>query len=401
MSTASWRKNTAVIDTLAQHPYQFSFKQAVRVIERSNNYNDMVEVSAIQSVGRFMPPLSECIRFTSRQSLSFPSSEISSVEPLYQDNKENNQWKMELNFIGLTGSNGVLPYHYTETVLKRLKVKDKTISEFFNLFNHRTASLFYQSSVKYFAPLEYERCRLTQRNNTQSSNGQSVNTQSSNTQSVDIQSGQTKKSTRNQAKTQTDNFTKMLLALVGLGTDNLTDRLYTKDESLLRYAGLLSSSVRSASGLKQILESHFELPVEIKEFVGQWQPLIDDVRTRMPLNGAAGQNNQLGRTVMLGKSGFFAQGKINIILGPLTAKQLQKFTPQTPHLKALDELVRLYLGFEQDYSFILRTLKKELPSQVSFASKNKPILGWTSWLSSKSISSEHDNSVVDIPISVR
>jgi type VI secretion system protein ImpH len=368
MSTASWRKNTAVIDKLAQQPYQFSFKQAVRLIERSNNYNDQIELSADQAVGNFMPPQYECIRFTTRQSLSFPSSEISSVEPLYQDNKHNNQWKMELNFIGLTGSNGVLPYHYTETVLKRLKVKDKTIGEFFNLFNHRTASLFFQSSSKYFAPLEYERNRLIK---------------------------------SNQIKSKTDNFTKMLLSLIGLGTNNLTERLYTKDESLLRYAGLFSSSVRSASGLKQILESHFCLPVEIKEFVGQWQPLIDDVRTKLPLCGADGQNNQLGRTVMLGKKGFFAQGKINIILGPLTAQQLEKFSPQTPHLKALDEIVRLYLGFEQDYSFILRILKRELPINASFNEKNKPILGWTSRLSSKRQTTENNDAVVDIPISAR
>jgi type VI secretion system protein ImpH len=377
MSTASWRKNTAVIDKLAQHPYQFSFKQAVRVIERSNNYNESVEMSAIESVGRFMPPQSECIRFTTSQSLSFPSSEISSIEPLYQDNKENNQWKMELNFIGLTGSNGVLPYHYTETVLKRLKLKDKTVAEFFNLFNHRAASLFFQSSSKYFAPLEYERCRLVNSNKSTSNQNKS------------------------KGKKKKDNFTKMLLSLVGLGTGNLTDRLYTSDESLLRYAGLLSSSVRSASGLKQILESHFALPVEIKEFVGQWQPLIDDVRTKLPYDDGPGQNNQLGRTVMLGKSGFFAQGKINIILGPLTAQQLKKFTPHTPHLKALDELVRLYLGFEHDYSFILRTLKKELPSQASLSVQDKPILGWTSWLSSKPVNTEHGNTVVDIPISAR
>jgi type VI secretion system protein ImpH len=390
MSTASWRKNTAVIDTLVKHPYQFSFKQAVRVIERSNNYNDSVEVSAIESVGRFMPPQSECIRFTTRQSLSFPSSEISSVEPLFQkanSDKYNNQWKMELNFIGLTGSNGVLPYHYSETVLKRLKLKDKTISEFFNLFNHRTASLFFQSSSKYFAPLEYERCRLV---NTRLKSNTNNNTDS--------------KAKTSKSKVKKDNFTKMLLSLVGLGTGNLTDRLYTSDESLLRYAGLFSSSVRSASALKQILESHFALPIEIKEFVGQWQPLIDDVRTRMPYGGAPGQNNQLGRTVMLGKSGYFAQGKINIILGPLTAKQLKKFSPHTPHLKALDELVRLYLGFEHDYSFILRTLKKELPSQASFSgssSQDRPILGWTSWLSSKPVNPEDGNTIIDIPISAR
>ena len=96
-----------------------------------------------------------------------------------------------------------------------------------------------------------------------------------------------------------------------------------------------------------------------------------------------------------------AQGKINIILGPLTAKQLKKFSPHTPHLKALDELVRLYLGFEHDYSFILRILKKELPTKVSFSAQNKPILGWTSWLSSNRPATEDCNAVVDIPISVR
>lgn len=380
MSSARWRKNTPVIDQLAQHPYQFSFKQAVRIIERSNHYNDLLETSSLQAVGRFMPPGSECVRFTARQSLSFPSSEISTVAPLYRDKEDNDQWKMEVNFIGLTGSCGVLPYHYTETVLKRAKVKDNTVAEFFNLFNHRTTSLFLQSSLKYSAPLEYERARLPKNKQAKSSSAK--------------QNGV-------KGKTATDNFTKMLMSLVGLGTEGLTDRLYTKDESLLRYAGLLNSSVKTASGLKQILQSHFELPVQIKEFVGQWQPLIDDVRTMFPMNGAQGQNNQLGRTVMLGKKGFFAQGKIKIILGPLNAEQLKKFTPHTPHLKALDELVRLYIGFEQDYSFVLRTVKSELPTSAGFTKENRPILGWTSFLSSKKNQDQQSDAIVDIPISVR
>ncbi|MFT6986134.1 MAG: type VI secretion system protein ImpH [Psychromonas sp.] len=364
MSSTSWRKNTAVIDRLTEHPHQFSFKQAVRILERSNNYNTINETSAIHSVGGFMPPQSECVRFATRQSLSFASSEISSIKPLYANNKYNNQWKMTVNFIGLTGSQGVLPYHYTETVLKRLKVKDKTIMEFFDLFNHRTASLFFQSSTKYFVPLQYERSRLHN-------------------------------------KSSTDNFTKMLLSLVGLGTKHLGDRLYTKDESLLYYAGLFNSNVRSASGLKQILKSHFSLPVQIKEFVGQWQELIDDVRTRLPIGNGIGQNNQLGKTVMLGKRGWFGQGKINIILGPLSKEQLRKFTPQTPHLKALDELVRLYLGFEHDYSFILRILRKDMPDSVNFANKSSAILGWTSCLSSPSTCTLDPNEIIDISVSAR
>jgi type VI secretion system protein ImpH len=361
MPTPSWRKNTAVVEKLAEHPYQFSFKQAVRVIERSNGFDEITGTTALHAVGTFMPPKSECIRFSSNQSFSFPSAEIYSVKHSAQQLKQNKQWLMDVNFIGLTGSNGVLPYHYTETVLKRLKLKDNSMKAFFDVFNHRATSLFFQASCKYDAPLQYERTRL-------------------------------------QGKKVKDDFTQMLLSLIGLNTDNLRDRLYTNDESLLYYAGLLNSNVRTASGLKQILKSHFSFPVEIKEFVGQWQELIDDVRTRLPSAVSMGQNNQLGRTVMLGKRGWFAQGKINIILGPLDKQQLQKFTPQSPHLKALDEIVRLYLGFEHDYSFRLRIRKKDIPST---SLNSKAILGWTSWLAAQEKTLHDENEMVEIPISAR
>jgi len=359
MSTPSWRKNTAVIDKLTEQPYQFSFKQAVRILERS--YSEPLGKTDLHAVGTFMPPQTECVRFSSNQSLSFPAAEIASIKHSTQQKNQNKQWLMDVNFIGLTGSNGVLPYHYSETVLKRLKLKDDSMKAFFDIFNHRTTSLFFQASSKYDAPLQYERSRL-------------------------------------QGKKVKDDFTQMLLSLVGLNTKYLQERLYTKDESLLYYAGLLSSNVRTASGLKQILENHFSFPVEIKEFVGQWQDLIDDVRTRLPSRSSVGQNNQLGKTVMLGKKGWFAQGKINIIIGPLNKQQLQQFTPQTPHLKALDEMVRLYLGFEHDFSFTLRILKKDIPQS---SINNQAILGWTSWLSSQRKCLDNPNEIIDVPISVR
>lgn len=364
MSTSSWRKNTTVIDKLIAHPYQFSFKQTVRILERANSYDNLINSTATHAVGRFMPPLSECVRFNARQSLSFPSSEISSISYLHKHLDHNKQWKIEVNFIGLTGSQGVLPYHYSEMVLKRLKAKDKNMAAFFNVFNHRTTSLFYQASIKYSATLQYERARLLNKN------------------------GQ-------------DDFTKMLLSLVGLGSKHLTNRLYTKDESILYYAGLLHSQVRSASGLKQILESHFQLPVQIEEFVGQWQELIDDVRTRLPFDGEEGQNNQLGRNIMLGKKGWFAQGKINIILGPLSTSQLKKFTPNTPYLKALNEIVHLYLGFEQDYSFVLQVHKKDMPASTNLTATTGPILGWTTTLGKQKSKYTTPNEIVNIPVSVR
>ena len=274
---------------------------------------------------------------------------------------------MQVNFMGLTGSNGILPYHYSELVLKRLKIKDKSMMNFFDLFNHRLISLFYQASVKYHLPLEHERKKL------HTSSG-----------------------------SDSDSPTRILLALIGLGTNGLDNRLYTKDDSLLYYSGLFTKKVRTSTGLKQIIFNHFSIPVEIREFIGQWQELIDDVRTRLP--GFAiprGQNNQLGKSVMLGRKGWFAQGKIQIILGPLTAQQLHTFAPGTSTLKALNELVKLYINFEHDYDFIMRIRRSDLPGATRLLRAKPPILSWNTWLSSDKNYYGGSNAIVDIPVSAR
>jgi type VI secretion system protein ImpH len=366
MSTTSWRKNTSVIKQLTEHPYDFSFQQAVRLLERSTALRiTQVDKATNKPIARYMPPSSEFVRFNTRQSFSFPASEIASVKATIKDAKIN-QWKMDVNFIGLTGSGGILPYHYTETALKRLKLKDSSMVDFFNIFNHRTTSLFYQASSKYKFPIEYERKRL---NNIESDSK--------------------------------DNYTQALLSLVGFGTRYSTNRLYTKDESIIYYAGLLTKKVRSASGLQQILEHHFSIPVEIKEFIGQWQDLIDDVRTRLPGINNEGQNNCLGRSVMLGRKGWFAQGKVRIILGPLNRNQLHKFAPGKSALKALNEIVRLYIGIDHDYDFIMRINKKDIPERVNLSTNQSAVIGWNTWLSTGTKPVAESAETVDIPVSSR
>ncbi len=368
MSTESRRKNTSVIEELTDRPYVFSFKQAVRLLERSNAPVALSVTNTSNrnnTIARFMRPSSEFIRFSKQQSLSFPSSEISTITAPPKGSKTN-QWKMGISFIGLTGNGGILPHHYTEIALQRLRLKDKSITEFFNLFNHRTISLFFQASCKYDFPIEYERKRLNPEN-----------------------------------KTGTDHCTQALLSLIGLGTKNLTKRLYMKDESLIYYSGLLTSKVRTASSLKQMIKNHFNIPVEIKEFVGQWQDLFSDVRTRLPKNSTAGQNHCLGKSVMLGRQGWFAQGKIKIILGPLTKSQLKKFSPRSSVLKSLDEMIRLYMGFDYDYSFVMRINKKDIPERAVLSATEPAIVGWTTWLSSKTDKTANSNETVDIAIASR
>lgn len=369
MSTARRRKNISITRHLVDTPYEYDFAQAVRILERSVNYGVLENIEqkiATGTIAQYRPPRSEFIRFHTHQSLGFPASEIEQIT-IGKKKSDASQWRMSVNFMGLTGSSGVLPYHYTETVLQRVRLKDRSIVHFFDLFNHRLVSLFYQASVKYRLPIEYERKKL--------------------------------QSSLNEAK---DTPTSVLLSLIGLGTPYLTKRLYTKDESLLYYSGLFTNKIRTASGLKQIIRHHFGIPVEIKEFIGQWQELIRDVRTRLPGHESPkGQNNQLGRSAILGRKGWFAQGKIRIILGPLDESQLHNFAPGTTTLQALDELVRLYVNMEQNYDFIMRLYRKDVPERIQLNNKKPPITSWNTWLSSTSGKYNSSNETVDIPVSSR
>lgn len=368
MSTSGRRKNTSVINALTEAPHDFSFLQAVRLLERSavldNNETNNLTFNS-KPVARFSPPTTEAIKFSGNHSLAFSSSEISNITE--SEGKNNKKWELSVNFMGLTGSQGVLPYHYTEMIQKRLKMKDKSLSEFFELFNHRTVSLFYQASNKYKLAIEYERNKL------------------------------------NPPTTKSrDDFSQVLLSLIGLGTKELTDRHYISDESLFYYSGLLSQQVKTTSALKQILRNHFNIPVEINEFIGQWQDLIDDVRTRLPGRiNPLGQNNRLGKTVMLGSKGWFTQGKINIVLGPLTKEQFMFFSPGSNGIKALNEIVQIYLGMEHDYDFIIKVKRADLPKQVQLGKNNQAIMGWNTWLSTKNKLSDNNNETLDIKISAK
>lgn len=368
MSSASRRKNTSVISRLTEEPHNIPFLQAVRLLERSAVLGNKAIGHKYkfnkQPIALFSPSNSESMRFSTNNALHFSSSEISKISSSVNA-KGNKKWDITVNFMGLTGSQGVLPYHYTEMILKRLKMKDESLTHFLNLFNHRTVSLFYQASNKYNLPIEYERKKLSP------------------------------------PKTKTrDDHSQVLLSLIGLGTKGINDRLYIKDESLFFYSGLFSQQVKTTSGLKQILKSYFKIPVEINEFVGQWQELIEDVRTRLPgIENPNGQNNCLGRSVMLGHKGWFAQGKINIVLGPLSKQQLQIFSPGTKALKALNEIVKLYVGMEYSYDFVIKVKRSDIPNKIQLSKTTQPVMGWNTWLSARPTTSFNKDETMDIKVS--
>jgi len=102
---------------------------------------------------------------------------------------------------------------------------------------------------------------------------------------------------------------------------------------------------------------------------------------------------------MLGRKGWYAQGKIQIILGPLSHQQLEHFAPGTDTLKALNEMVRLYVGMEQSYEFIIRINRADIPGRIRMSRQSPPVMGWNTWLSKKQTGFNDDNQTMDISVS--
>ena len=147
---------------------------------------------------------------------------------------------MVVTFLGLTGPSGVLPRHYTELLLQRIREKDFSLRDFLDLFNHRLISLFYRAWEKYRLPIGYERSQL------------------------------------DDPDEQPDPVTRGLYCLVGLGTAGLRGRLDVDDEAFLYYSGHFAHFPRSASALECLLADYLEMPVRVQQCQGQWLALEPD-----------------------------------------------------------------------------------------------------------------------------
>jgi len=249
-----------VEELLWEEPFAFDFFQAVRVLERLGKDR--------KPVGRTGPPRAEVVRFRAHLSLTFPPS---SIYDLQRPTETLPLPLMTVSFMGLYGPSGVLPRHYTELLL-RLNWEGKgdekhTLRQWFDLYNHRFISLFYRAWEKYRFYIPYERGEY--------------------------------------ALSEPDAFTQCLFCLVGMGTQGLRNRLRVStweeiegqvqerplaridDLVLLYYGGLLAQRPRSAVGLEAILRDYFQLPVEIRQFHGQWLVLDPENQTRLGEGGAA------------------------------------------------------------------------------------------------------------------
>lgn len=320
---------------LFDEPYAFEFFQAVRLLERV--FKDE------KPVGGDALPADEVVRFRSRIAFDFPASEVQEIRKVAAGDGERTE--MVVNFMGLVGVSGVLPTHYTELVLDRVRHRDETLWDFLDIFTHRAVSLFYRAWRKYRFPVAYERGG--------------------------------------------DEFTGFLFDFAGLGSRGLRGRMHLEDESLLPYVGLIAQKPHSQNALENIISEQFSVRARVIQFYGQWLALGPDDVTRLGVD-----NSALGVTAFAGSSVWDQQSKFRLQLGPMEFKRFQAFLPTGSANKALLSVVRFMSGDELDFDIQLVLDAKQVPGTVlTTRAVRKPMLGWTTWVKTEAFEAD-DGQVV-------
>jgi type VI secretion system protein ImpH len=239
---------------------------------------------------------------------------------------------------------------YSQLVLQRLRERDRTLLDFFDIFNHRMVSLFYRAWEKYRSWIPYERGEL-------------------------------------------DPFSSHLLALLGLGTPGLQNRQELPDDSLLFYSGLLAMHARSATALRQVLADYFGVPVEIEQFVGAWYPVNDD--SQCALDESRAYKEQVGYGAVVGDEIWDQESRIRIQLGPLTLERYLEFLPGGESHRELKSLAAFFGGEEYDVEIQLILRRDEVPRCEL---KNEPggRLGWTTWVKSTEFERDPGETVLQL-----
>lgn len=383
----------SVSERLYESAPAFDFFQAVCLLEACTPGKKPVGLDSLPSM--------EAIRFHVLPTNSFPASAIHEIEPAtYPDA----QASMTVTFFGLVGLNGALPRHYTDALLRGLREgkgrERRALLEWFDIFHHRLISLFHRAWAKYRFPIAYAR--------------------------------------REFLLDEPDTFTQAMYSLIGMGmptlrqrmnvhrlaarqvstevaSDALGDDLLSRscagemaaqpqerlaeisDLALLRYAGLLTQRPRCVANLQRLISDFFHLPVEVKQFQGQWLDLNLRNQTRL---GMSGGGAILGQDAVVGERVWSIESKIRLRLGPLSYEQFSDLLPDvtsTPQRKTyflLNQLVRLFLGPELDFDVQLVLDVEDVPAtQLTPVEEQGPRLGWNCWLLSDKANENSDDAV--------
>ena len=311
MQTTKRRFEPSVIERLFAQPYRFQFFQAVRMLELWAKRNGVAHDTAVSGL----------LRFQNSVQLNFPASQIEALQPepatLARDGKglasalrdgSLRYVRITPAFMGLLGTAGALPAHYTERIAShQLYDKDEGPRAFLDVFSNRALALFYEAWRKYRLALHYER------------------------------SGR-------------DRFLPLLLALAGMGQDGLQQRLAdgggdgVLDASAGHFAAALRHRPASAASMARVLSDYFRQSIKVTQFVGRWYDVPDTQQSAL-----GGNNATLGSTALVGARVWQRDLRMRLTIGPLAAAEFDAFLPGGKAALALEQMLTMFTGLCLEY----------------------------------------------------
>lgn len=265
MPTAQRRPGASLIQQLLEEPQRFEFFQAVRLIENWRPGS---------------------LRFRNRLAMGFPPNQLENIS------SDARSVRVTPAFMGMLGSQGVLPLHYSERIGRHERdSNDGGPRAFLDVLSHRPLELFYQAWARY-RPDEGE------------------------------------------------GFLQALTALAGTHTEyELIER-----ETLAFYAAQVRSRTVSAPVMAGVYSEYFNVPFAVEQLVGEWQALPVEDQARL---GQA--NASLDGGVMLGERMYRCDARVRLRIGPLNEETYERFLPGGDGSQKLSAMLDLHCGVDMTY----------------------------------------------------
>jgi type VI secretion system protein ImpH len=301
---------------LRDEPWNVDFFSALREFERSVQGKPRIGDSAVCT--------EEVVNLGQDPFLEFPASNVSKYEE-----PVGSVPRLYARFLGFFGPQGALPLNTTVDAYHWSNGRDPSFARFTDIFSNRFLQLFFRAWADSRPIAHHDRPRQ-------------------------------------------DRFFRYVGTPAGIGADSLSGRDSIEDISKLAYSGLVSSGIKSASRLKQLVRGIFQVSADIEERVGSW--LIFEPTDRCAL-GAQGMG--LGVDTYLSSRVYSINDKICVVLRARDLAEYRKFLPRGTMFDRLTDLVFFYLGHRLEFDVRLALPARHAPATQLGVSGE---LGWTAWV---------------------
>lgn len=277
------------------------------------------------------------IRFTSDAGIAFPARDVTDVT-----RRADGSYDVKVAFLGLHGSQSPLPGYYLDNLAWEDAQQTESVTDFLNLFNHRFVSLLHRIWRKYRYYISFE------------PDGR-------------------------------DAFSRYMFALLGLGSENIRNRIPINHNKMLAYAGLLASPGRSADVICSLISHCFDLDeVNLIGWETRRVSIPDDQQNRLgTILYSTGQTAQprslLGENFSLGAGIEDCNGKCTIEISELPLSRYMRFLPNGPDFLPLVTFVSYIMHEQLAWDLRLCMAEKQVGGMV-LGEKDNNQLGWRSFL---------------------